>query len=81
MPTKEELERLPLTALALFCKKIAGNPQTYSEAASAIAVKLQDDWPRLQGPPSPGFKAQEEVERKKVKLKQQMVEFLAGILD
>jgi hypothetical protein len=37
---KQELERMPLTELTVFCKQVADNPKGYTEAGAAEADKL-----------------------------------------
>ena len=81
MPTKQELEELPLDVLAMWCKRVADKPDHCTETASAEAEKLRRQWFHLQGTPSTssGVAEQEELERQ-AELKKRMAEFLAGIL-
>jgi hypothetical protein len=78
MPTKQELEQLPLDVLAVWCKRVADKPDHCTEAVSAEAEKLRRQWFYLQGPPSSS--EQEEQERQQAELKTRMTEFLAGVL-
>jgi len=81
MPSKEELEELPLDVLAVWCKRVADRPDQCTEAVAANAEKLRRQWFHLQGTPSTssGVAEQEELERQ-AELKKRMAEFLAGIL-
>jgi len=80
MPTKQELEQLPLDVLAVWCKRVADKPDHCAEAVSAEAEKLRRQWFHLQGPPSSSVVEQEEQERQQAELKTRMTEFLAGVL-
>lgn len=80
MPNKQKLEQLPLTELTVFCKRVADNPKEYTEAGAAEADKLTRQWFKLQQPPRPSLKEQQEAERKQAELKKHMAEFLAGVL-
>ena len=64
MPSKQELEGLPLTGLAVLCKKVADNPEKYTEAGAAVASKLREQWFLLLERFNPSLKEQQEVERK-----------------
>jgi hypothetical protein len=78
MPSKQELEGLPLTGLAVLCKKVADNPEKYTEAGAAVALKLRELWFLLEDNPS--LREQEDGERKQAELKKRMAEFLADML-
>ena len=80
MPSKQELEGLPLTGLAVLCKKVADNPEQYTEAGAAVALKLRELWFLLEERFNPSLKEQEEGERKQAELKKRMAEFLADML-
>ena len=56
MPSKQELEGLPLTGLAVLCKKVADNPEKYTEAGAAVALKLEERF-------NPSLREQEGGER------------------
>jgi hypothetical protein len=80
MPSKQELEGLPLTGLAVLCKKVADNPEKYTEAGAAVAAKLRDQWFLLLERFNPSLKEQQEGERKQAELKKRMAEFLENML-
>jgi hypothetical protein len=75
MPSKQELEALPLTGLAVLCKKVADNPEKYTEAGAAVAVKLRELWLLSEERFNPSLKEQQEGERKQAELKKRMAEF------
>jgi hypothetical protein len=82
MPTKQELEELPLDVLAVWCKRIADRPDQCTEAASAEAGKLRRQWFQLRGAPprTSSIAEREELERQQAELKERIAEFLAGVL-
>lgn len=82
MPTRHELEELPLDVLATWCKRIADRPDHCTEAVSAEAEKLRRQWFQLQGipPKTPTIAEQEEQERQQSELKERIAEFLSGVL-
>jgi len=80
MASKQELEGLPLTGLAVLCKKVADNPEKYTEAGAAVAAKLREQWFLSEERFNPSLKEQQEGERKQAELKKRMAEFLAGVL-
>ena len=80
MPSKEELEELPLDVLAVWCKRVADRPDQCTEAVAANAEKLRRQWFHLQGPPRSSVVEQEELERQRAELKKRMAEFLADVL-
>jgi len=80
MPTKQELEQLSLTSLAVFCQQVSDTPETYTETGADEAARLKLEWLALQKSTAVSLKEQEEVEREQAGLKKRMVEFLAGIL-
>jgi len=55
MPTKQELEELPLDVLAVWCKRVADKPDHCTETTSAEAEKLRRQWFHLQGTQVPPF--------------------------
>lgn len=80
MPTKQELEKLPTTQLAVMCGKVADDPKNYSEAGAQKALKLKTEWASLQTPPDPSLKEQQKKEGQLATLHTRMADFLAGIL-
>ena len=80
MRTKQELEKLPTTQLAVMCSKVADDPKRYSEAGSEKALKLKTEWASLQTPPQPSLMDQRKKEAQLQTLHNSMAEFLAGIL-
>jgi len=80
MPSKEELEELPLDVLAVWCKRVADRPDQCTEAVAANAEKLRRQWFNLQGPPRSSVVEQEKLERQGAELKKRMAEFLADVL-
>lgn len=80
MPTKQELDKLPTTQLAVMCSKVGDDPKNYSQAGSAKASELKAEWVSLQTPPESSLKDQEKKEAQLVSLHERMTSFLAGIL-
>jgi hypothetical protein len=76
MASKEYLEALPPTRLAVACQKVAedsSNAQTVADAAI-----LKTEWFRLQTPLSPSLKEEREMDAKRRNLRKRMVDFLVG---
>ena len=65
MASKQELEKLGTTELAVLCGKVAADATRYSESGAAKAFTLKQEWALLQSPPSPVLKEQQ---NKKVQL-------------
>jgi hypothetical protein len=80
MPSKQELEGLPLTGLAVLCKKVADNPEKYTEAGAVVAAKLREQWFLLLERFNPSLEEKQELERKHAELKKRMAEFLTDFL-
>jgi hypothetical protein len=80
MPTQRKLRLKHSTELAVLCQQVADDPERYTEAAASEAFKLKLEWVRLQTPPLPSLKAQQEVERKRAEVRKRMIKFLAGVL-
>jgi len=82
MPTKEALERLGPTELAVLCGKIAESP-TASSIEADQARDMKREWALLNisvTPPPPTLQAQKDYEAKMERLKRKMVSFLAAVL-
>ena len=79
-PSREELQRLPLTALAVFCQRIAERPDKYGEVAATEATNLKLQWTELQSLPAASVMQQKEVERKLSQLKKSMGKLLDEVL-
>jgi len=74
MASKEYLEALPPTRLAVVCQKVAedsSNAQTVAHAAI-----LKTEWFKLQVPPSPSLREEREMDAKRKDVRQRMVNFL-----
>ena len=80
MPTKQELDKLPTTQLAVMCSKVAGDPEHYSPAVADEAAALKLEWTQLQTPPVPSLKEQQKKEAQLANLYTRMADFLGGIL-
>ncbi len=77
MPTKQELEQLPLTLLAQKCRKIAEDPSIAGEKAR----QMNNEWGLLIAQqPHPVLAEQQKIETQMESLKKRMVEFLAATL-
>ena len=77
---KEELERLDINLLAMFCLKVAE-----SHDASLLEVEqarqLRHEWKLLIGyarPPLPELKTQQDIDAYAERLQRRMVDFLSG---
>jgi hypothetical protein len=82
MPTKEELERMDLTQLAVLCQKVAESPTASGEAADQ-ARSMKQEWTLLihaTTPPLPDLKEQKAREAEMERLKRRMVSLLAAVL-
>ena len=80
MPTKQELEKLPTTQLAVMCSKVASGPKHYSQAGSEKAFELKTQWALLQTSPESSLKDQQKKKSQLLTLHKRMAEFLAAIL-
>ena len=83
MPSKkQELERMDLNILAVFCQKIA-EARSDNSFEAHHARQLKYEWTLLVDPPTPSLrllKAQQEIETHAEELKGKMVNFLSGVL-
>lgn len=73
-----DLERLHLTDLAVRCQRVVDNPSMYPATAEK-ARKPKLEWAKLQEPPRPSLKEQQELERQQADLKARMIAFLRDI--
>lgn len=81
MPTKQTLERLNITVLAVLCTGIASDPITYTRDGAERARKLKEEWHSLvAGGRELTPKASELKKQKLAALKKRMTSFLAGIV-
>lgn len=79
---KEELERMDVNILAVFCQKVAQACNDNSFEARH-ARQLKYEWTLLLDPPTPSAplrKAQEDIDTHSAELKGRMVSFLSGVL-
>lgn len=82
MPSKkQELERMDLNILAVFCQKIA-EARSDNSFEAHHARQLKYEWTLLVDPPTPSrlLMAQEDIETHAEELKGKMVNFLSGVL-
>jgi hypothetical protein len=80
MPKIEELERLELNMVAMYCLRVTESASATSLQAEQ-ARKLKTEWALFIGhtyPPQPGLDSEEGIEAHGKELKQRMVFFLAG---
>jgi hypothetical protein len=76
MISREELEALHPTTLAVLCEKLAN---TCSDAVMvAKCLELKTEWVLLQTPPALSLKEEREKDAKRWNLRRRMVEFLEG---
>jgi hypothetical protein len=80
MPSKQELERMPPTELAVLCQRVADNPAAYLTEASEEASQLKLEWAKLQSQPNPNYAVQRKIEQQKDNLRIRMIEFLTSTL-
>jgi hypothetical protein len=82
MPTKEELERMDMTQLAVLCQKVSESP-TADPVEADQGRQLKQEWAFLihsMTPPLPALKDQQANEAEVERLKRRMVSFLAAAL-
>jgi hypothetical protein len=83
MPSKrEELERMDVNILAVFCQKVA-EAHTDNSLEAHHARQLKYEWTLLADPPTPPsrlLKTQEDIETHAEELRGRMVNFLSGVL-
>ena len=83
MPSKkEELERMELNILAVFCQKVA-EAHSYNSFEAHHARQLRYEWTLILDPRDPSFrlpKAQEDIDICAAELKARMVSFLSDVL-
>jgi hypothetical protein len=77
--TKEKLESLGPTKLAVLCGKVAESPSADSVEADQ-AWNLKRDWAKLVRPPSMDLREQRALEAEIVKWQRRAVSFLAAVL-
>lgn len=83
MPSKEDLQRLDSTVLAVLCQQVADNPAMDNQTAEK-AWQLKRKWVLLQierTPQPSDYKVNDQlVEEEERKLAVQMADFLAKVL-
>ena len=83
MPSKkEELERMDLNILAVFCQNVA-EARTDNSFEAHHARQLKHEWTLLLDPPDPSArvpKRQEDIDLDAADLKGRMVSFLSSVL-
>jgi hypothetical protein len=76
MASREELDALHPTTLAVLCEKLA---DTCSAAATVAKCReLKAEWVLLQTPPAPSLKEEREKDAKRWSLRKRMVDILEG---
>jgi len=80
MPTRQELEHLHLTRLAVLCHQVANNPSAYTPEIVKKARQLNLKWRRLQIAPDDSLKMKKKIDAQKIVLKSRIVDFLASTL-
>ena len=80
MPTRQQLANPSTTQLAVMCGKVADDPAHYGELNAERAAEFKSHWVLLQTPPHPILRHQPKKEAQLSKLREEMAEFLAGIL-
>jgi hypothetical protein len=75
MASKQELENLGTTELAMLCGKVAADATRYSESGAAKAFTLQQEWALLQTSPSPVLKEQQNKEAELASWRSRAIEF------
>ena len=83
MPSKkEELERMDLNILAVFCQSVA-EARSDNSFESHHARQLKYEWTMILDPPDPSAqvpKRQEDIDLDAAELKGRMVSFLSSVL-
>ena len=83
MPSKQDLERSNIIALAVLCGQVADDPSRYTKEAADKASELKKEWVLLvsrETPRPPSAKEYEQIQADKRALQKRMAEFLADIL-
>jgi hypothetical protein len=75
MASKQELENLGTTELAVLCGKVAADATRFSESGAAKAFTLKQEWALLQNPPSPALKEQQNKEVQLASWRSRAIEF------
>jgi hypothetical protein len=78
MPLREELQRMDVNVLAVYCQRVAETHTTNSMVADR-ARQLKQEWTLFVSPTSPDLRTQQEVEAERVRLRQRMVSFLSVV--
>jgi hypothetical protein len=75
---KEDLERMDLNMLAMYCQRVAEVGEFHSMDTNQ-ARELKHEWTSLIGPTSPALLAQPNVEDQAEQLRLRMVSFLSAV--
>jgi len=78
MPIREELQRMELNMLAMYCQRVAETHTGNSEEAGR-ARQIKHEWTLFISPISPNLRTQEEIETEAEQLRQRMVSFLSTV--
>ena len=76
MASKEELQALPSTTLAVLCEKLSNVCPDSPTVAKCRELKAE--WVLLQTPPSSSLKEEREKDAKRSDLRNRMIQFLEG---
>ena len=75
MASKQELENLGTTELAVLCGKVAADAAKYGESGAAKAFTLKQEWALLHTSPSPVGKEQQNKEAELASWRSRAIEF------
>ncbi len=76
MPTRQVLERLGTTQLAVLCQKVADEPHV-DETTVERAWQLKQEWAMLQTRPEQNLTDQNDKEAKLMAVRQRMIDLLS----
>jgi|SRR5215469_6954840 len=74
----EELERMDVNMLAMYCQRVA-ETRTSNSMEADQARQLKHEWTLFISPTSPDLRAQHEIEAEREQLRQKMVSFLSAV--
>jgi len=78
MPIREELQRMELNMLAMYCQRVA-ETHTGNSVEASRARQIRHEWTLFISPIGPDLRTQEEIEAEGEQLRQRMVNFLSAV--
>jgi hypothetical protein len=78
MPIREELQRMEINMLAMYCQRVA-ETHTANSVEAGRARRIRHEWTLFISPISPDLRTQEEIKAEGEQLRQRMVSFLSAV--